>query len=71
MNFLPRDFPELIQGLLSLSVAGTFLGLAVWHNTFSDALIAAFSGTMGFWIGSATRAAVRRGSDQQPPKEPV
>jgi hypothetical protein len=60
----PRDFSELIQGVLSLMVATTFLGIAIVQQTFSDALIAGFSATLGFWIGSATRGTTRRTDPQ-------
>jgi hypothetical protein len=50
---MPKDFPELVQGVVTILVVCAFLYYAISERTFSDALIAGFSTALGYWLGSS------------------
>lgn len=50
---VPKDFTEIVQAFLSAAVVLSFLYLAITTGEFKDALIAGFSGVLGYWIGSS------------------
>ena len=62
MNFQDLKLDDYIRALMGVAVIGVFCYLSVFTTDYKDALIAAASGVLGYYIGSSSGS---KAKDQQ------